>query len=127
MTLNVIYLGYKGAAVGNTECFRVNPDNTITTYINKLFEPRESARFAFDGIGDPCYDPHYKINKLFDDIQTKILVNIREKGVKPGTYDTKQPQIDINIKKMLINLIMDTDWNETKISEYIFNIFSDQF
>jgi hypothetical protein len=112
MNLNVIYLGYMGGDLINTSFFRVNEDNTITTYINKLLD---ASRFdVFD-----LYDPNLKVNSIFSNIQRKIWTDLRAKNGNLDKYDRQRNAIEIEMKKRIVDLIMDTDINESLIIENV--------
>ena len=120
MNLNVIYLSYGGEYLSDTEFLKVNSDDTITTYINKLLEP---CRFLpFDD-----NKPGYKMKKLFELVQRQIMNENRKKYGNLNKYDEKRIIVDGEIKKMIVNLIMNSDYVEseliTKACEHIMTEF----
>lgn len=110
MTLNVVYPGYKGGYLNNTVFFRVNEDNTITTYINKLLD---SSRFSdFD-----LHNPNIKIEELFNQIRKKLYDKIREKYGSLQNYDKQRDLIEKEMKKKLVDLIMNTNMIESVLTD----------
>jgi hypothetical protein len=112
ITLNVVYPGYKGGYLNNTPFFRVNEDNSVTTYINKLLD---NSRFSdFD-----LYNPNLKIEELFNQIRKKLYDKIRKKYGSLKNYDDQRDHIEAEIKKKSVNLIMNTNMIESVLIDNV--------
>jgi hypothetical protein len=110
MSLNVVYPGYLGqgeqkVTLINTSFFRIDSTNTITTYINKL---QNDARFILNLDMTNEYDPYEKFVELFKKIRTSIYNELRTKFGNLTQYDNVRICLEIELKKELVNLIMNT-------------------
>lgn len=126
--LNVIYLGYIGMEqvrdsrrnnrmISYFNFFRVNDDDTITTFFNKVLDRNRFTELKIMEL----HDPSEKIDNIFTRIRYKIedefIKNKKNLFESDFIFDDKNNQF--KIVSDIMNFIMNTDMVEDDIINYI--------
>jgi hypothetical protein len=119
--LNVVYLGYVGEKqiVESYMCtryinnfFRVNDDNTITTYIDQLSNQNRFSPLIQD------YPPD-NIKKIMEQIRRRLGFDFKQKYGNYSYFDSIFNEENVDIHQRIVDIIMynimNTDNNEETI------------
>ena len=125
--LNVVYLGYVGELqiIESNMCtryiknfFKVNDDNTVTTYINKL---ADSSRFS------PLKKdyPSDNIRDIMKKIRIKLGLEYKKKYGNYEVFDSIFNEANTEIHMKMVAIIMDNIMNTDNIEDVIVNTVID--
>lgn len=125
--LNVVYLGYVGEQqiIEYNMCtrhiknfFKVNDDNTVTTYVNKL---SDTTRFS------PLKKeyPSDNIRDIMKKIRIKLGLEFKNKHGNYDLFDSIFNQANTDIHSKMVSIIMDNIMNTDNVEDTIVDIVID--
>jgi len=147
LDLNILRFGYAGGGVigyrnnylegignqqiGLTPLFRVNSNNTITTFINKLLDQRRFPELTLEELVEPID----RIAKIILDIRLKLSKIFRNKDGDYRRFDSIFDDQDGEnftriwsfMKNEIINQIMNTERTEEEIISFFVELFKREY
>jgi len=135
INLNIIRFGYTGddemenqtnrinnRMIGLTKLFKVNPDNTITTFFNKFLDRTRFKELDLRIREKELNEPETRINRMMGDIN--LLLFRKYKDIKPD-FDERLRNIDqmyINaVLKNMLELILNSEMIDSYIIQFLAN------
>ncbi len=124
---NVVYLGYVGEVqiIEYNMCtrhiknfFKVNDDNTVTTYINKLSNNKRFGNFYKDYPSD-------NIKDIMKKIRIRLGLEYKNKYGNYTLFDSIFNEKNMEIHSKMVNLIMDNIMNTDNVEDTIVDIVID--
>ena len=125
--LNVVYLGYVGEQqiIEYNMCtryiknfFKVNDDNTVTTYADKLSDVTRFSPLKKDYPSD-------NIRDIMKKIRIKLGLEFKNKYGNYDLFDSIFNQANIDIHTRMVSIIMDNIMNTDNVEDTIVDIVID--